>query len=298
MEQIAITAGVPANAEAYLRTNFKNKTNAELAQGLGLSLTKTREYLYSLNLKRCEIVHWTQEEELYLNANYRALGDTELAEYLTASSATGKQWNHRMVEIKRTALGLRRNPAEISEILTRMAKRNAEKKKAARLAPVAKPRQRWKKVNGRSIALTRYIYESHHGPVPEGMVVTFRALDAPDVYALDNLMVVNRAEMLKRNQNPEKARKSLKLHINRRRTENDRRHRSLLKELARLKKIKRRLNAGFFDETLSVREIRTQRKGLENEIAKVEFEILKLPESVKTAHRREVSAKVQLSLFQ
>ena len=45
----------------FLKDNYKNLTNPQLAKGLGIKLTTCRKKLYELGLKRMEMEYWNDE---------------------------------------------------------------------------------------------------------------------------------------------------------------------------------------------------------------------------------------------
>ena len=108
----------------FLRDNFKTFTNKQLANALGLNLTRTRTELYSLGLKRMELQYWTDEQVKFLKENYTLFGDTELAEIFEVKWYKNKGWTKKHIEKKRRYLKLKRTSDEIANIRKRNALQN------------------------------------------------------------------------------------------------------------------------------------------------------------------------------
>lgn len=198
----------------FLRDNFKTMTNRELAGALGLKLTKTREFLYEMGLKRMEMEYWTDDQIEFLKANYRAIGDTELAEIFEKKWPKNKTWTHQHIDKKRQYLKLKRTKEELRLI----QKRNKElgcwaecatKMWATRgVAKIGEVRI-WKfsnedyltkvlKTNSGFVKYAHYIWEKHYGKVPEGFNIVFRNGNSLDV-KIENLECISNSELMRRN---------------------------------------------------------------------------------------------------
>ena len=94
-------------------------TNKELANALGLNLTKTRGFLYEMDLKRMELEYWTEEQIKYLLDNYKEIGDVELAEIFNSKWKKNKGWTKKHIEKKRRYLKLKRTQDERHQIYLR-----------------------------------------------------------------------------------------------------------------------------------------------------------------------------------
>lgn len=112
----------------FLRENFLNLSNKQLAKGLNLNLTVCRNQLRFLNLRRHakESYFWTNEEVNFLLQNYQIMGDVELAEKMNENFQRVDIKAHRKtISKKRLLLKLNRTKEEIEAIL----KRNYEQKR-------------------------------------------------------------------------------------------------------------------------------------------------------------------------
>lgn len=103
----------------FLQENYLKMTNKELANALGLNLTKTRGFLYEMDLKRMELEYWTEEQIKYLLDNYKEIGDVELAEIFNSKWKKNKGWSKKHIEKKRKYLKLNRTQDERHQIYLR-----------------------------------------------------------------------------------------------------------------------------------------------------------------------------------
>lgn len=102
----------------FLKANFFQKTNQELAEALGLRLTVVRNKARELGLKKFDPdMPWNDEQTAYLVANYRTMGDVELAENLQKNWPRKRLWTKKHINKKRYLLGLHRTKAEIEKII-------------------------------------------------------------------------------------------------------------------------------------------------------------------------------------
>lgn len=102
--------------EKFIQDNFYSMTNRELADAMGLKLTKLRMFAYSMGLKRMEMEYWTTEQVLFLKKYYKTIGDVELAEIFNERWLKNKGWTKKHIEKKRRYLKLKRTSAELKKI--------------------------------------------------------------------------------------------------------------------------------------------------------------------------------------
>jgi hypothetical protein len=100
----------------FLRENYSKLTNPQLAEALGMKLTRVRNELFQLGLKRMELEYWNEEQIQYLRENYKSKGDTEIAIYFNEKYHKKKGWSKKHVEKKRRYLFLKRTNAEKKQI--------------------------------------------------------------------------------------------------------------------------------------------------------------------------------------
>jgi nitrate reductase alpha subunit len=94
-------------------------TNHQLAKGLGLKLTVTRNKCRELGLKRIEMEYWTKEQVEYLAGHYKTTGDVELAAYFQKTWPKKKKWTKQHINKKRKYLKLLRTKAQQEAIITK-----------------------------------------------------------------------------------------------------------------------------------------------------------------------------------
>lgn len=106
----------------YIKLNWPNKTNAELAKDLGLKLTRLRGFLSEMGLKRMELEYWTEEQIQWLKWNYKYYGDVEISEIFNQFFQKKKSWTLKHIEKKRKYLKLSRTKEELEQIQIRNTK--------------------------------------------------------------------------------------------------------------------------------------------------------------------------------
>ena len=190
----------------YLTDNWCSMTNKELAEGLGLHLTVVRMQLYSMGMKRMELEYWTHEQIEFLKANYKKIGDMEMAEIFESMWPKQKTWTKKHIEKKRKYLHLHRTMAQQIKVHERNVA-NGRFKNCPVYAWDVRGRAKkgtiriWvnaKKYSFKVIKLEQYwvhyahwLWEQHYGPVPEGHMVTFKDGDNMNV-VIENLILSNR----------------------------------------------------------------------------------------------------------
>lgn len=218
----------------FLKDNFQTMTNQELANHLGLKLTKTRMVLYKLGLKRMKLEYWTDDQVDFLIKNYQTIGDVELAEIFNKKWHKEKGWTLKHIEKKRMYLKLKRTPEELENIFQRNLQSGRFK---------VCNQKRWEKTGSNPVGTIvfwkvrnypekipfiktklgyvhyhRWLYEQKHGKLcRENLVVP--KLNAPKtgILTIDDLEVIDYKEHQRRNVErrmayPEEMRKAIRLH--------------------------------------------------------------------------------------
>lgn len=140
----------------FIKNNFYKMTNKELADALGLKLTKLREFAYNMGLKRMDLQYWTPEQIQFLKDNYKTIGDTELAEIFEIKWYKSKGWTKKHIEKKRRYLNLKRTKSEIKAIKQRNIK-------MGRFSECAK--KRWETIGEAEIGEKRVWFTSANMPM-------------------------------------------------------------------------------------------------------------------------------------
>ena len=197
----------------YVRTNFDSMSNPEIARALGLGLQFLRDRLYELGFYRMRLEYWTDEQIVFLKDNFQQIGDLELAEIFQDKWPKKKTWTKKHIEKKRNYLSLHRTEQELKAIHQRNVDQGrfliCVQKRWLKTGVAAEGEIRmWRQNNGRYVpaikingAFThwnRWAWEQNYGPVPEGMNVVFKD-DNPENYVLENLELIDNAELSRRN---------------------------------------------------------------------------------------------------
>lgn len=180
----------------FIKDNFDKMTNKELADHLGLNLTRLRNEVYKMSLQRIEMEYWTDEQVQYLKDNYKKNGDVELAEYYEKTWPKNKPWSGKHIEKKRRYLNLKRSMSDIKNIKIR----NIEKGRF-KICPVkawdtigrmpvgtirywktlASERVPFIKTETGFVHYARWRYTQIHGPLSPGMNVVFKDGDYKNI---------------------------------------------------------------------------------------------------------------------
>jgi hypothetical protein len=199
--------------KAFVLANYEKMGNMEMAKILGWKVATFRQLVYEMGLYRMRLEYWTEEQVQYLRANYREMGDSELASNMQLLWPKNKGWHKKHIEKKRKYLKIKRTKEELKAIF----ERNLDTGKWANTA-----RKRWDKtgsapegeirfwtnklgrisarikINNRWIYYTRYRWEQLHGPLPPGMNVMHKDGNPSNIED-DNLTVLSNAEVVRKN---------------------------------------------------------------------------------------------------
>jgi len=197
----------------FIKANFYKMTNRQLADALGLKLTKLRGFAYEMGLKRMKMQYWTPQQVKFLKANYQAIGDTELAEIFEVKWHKEKGWTKKHIEKKRRYLKLKRTAAQRKRIkhrntqMGRFAECAKKRWETTGVAPIGEKRI-WKRIKTHDIVViktksgfvhyNRWLWEHHYGAVPEGMNVVNMSKE-PLNYGIEDLKLLTDAENIARN---------------------------------------------------------------------------------------------------
>ncbi len=161
--------------------------NAQRQNDRQFGYTTFRTLLYKMGLKKCAILRWTDEETEFLLANYKTMGNIEIAEKL---STKHRPFHKKNVEKKMKLLGIKRTRGEINAIITKHKERgvysraNYERWRGRKIkegqtkVQVSNGRPRVMiKVNGKLVPYARHRYLQLHGSIPKGYKVYFKDMN-------------------------------------------------------------------------------------------------------------------------
>lgn len=193
----------------FIRDNWEKMTNKQLADALGLKLTKLRQFLSKMGLKRMVLEYWTEQQVEFLKDNYKEHGDTELAEIFAVKWHKDKGWSKKHIEKKRRYLKLKRTEKEKQAIQNRnvlMGRFSDCPVKAwetrGNVAEIGEKRiwfhQDKKpfvviKIKKGFVHYNPWFWEQHFGKVPKGMMVRNKTNKLLDVQ-IEDLFLVNKSE--------------------------------------------------------------------------------------------------------
>lgn len=189
----------------FMRSNHSKLTNQAMANALDLKVTTVRTKLYEMGYYKMRMEYWTPEQIDFLNANYKILGDTELAEIFNQNWHKDKGWTKKHIEKKRRYLILKRTTEEKKAIHKRnvdmgcfgMCSINMWKTRG--VSPEGAIRM-WRtsnseriiphvKVGGKYIHWNRWFWEQQNGAIPKDHYVVF--IGDPSILTIDNLRIIN-----------------------------------------------------------------------------------------------------------
>ena len=174
----------------YVKSNYNSKTNAEMAEYLGLKITTFRTLCYKMGYKRMELEYWTKEQVTYLKKYYKTIGDTEIAANFNKKYHKNKGWNKRHIEKKRRYLGLKRTAEQRKNIQKRNTKNGMFKNCVVkawktrggpapegeiRIWSISGVNQKFRKTGNTFVKLARYNWEKFHNKkVRKGYCIVFK----------------------------------------------------------------------------------------------------------------------------
>jgi hypothetical protein len=194
---------------SFIKANYKQMSNPEIARVLGLKLELLRKKIYELGLLRMKLEYWTEEQILFLKQNYQIMGDLELSEICEEKWPKNKKWTIKHIEKKRLYLNLKRTPEELAKIKQRnidngrFISKGVSKWLSKGFAEDGDIRMRYNhynrkepkiKVNGTYVNWARHAWEQNYGPIPKGMCVSFKDND-PENTTPENLELLTRNEL-------------------------------------------------------------------------------------------------------
>ncbi|WP_183560600.1 hypothetical protein [Mucilaginibacter sp. SP1R1] len=189
----------------YMVEQHSKMTNSQLADTIGLKVTSVRTKLYEMGFYKMRLEYWTDEQVEFLKANYKTLGDTELAEIFNQKWHKDKGWDKKHIEKKRRYLVLKRTIDEKKAIHQRnvdlgcfsMCAVKAWKQRG--VSPDGTIRF-WKlgdsdrpvphiKVNGKYIHWNRWFWEQNNGSIPDGHFIVF--VGDTSILTIENLRCIS-----------------------------------------------------------------------------------------------------------
>lgn len=192
----------------FLKDNFLTMTNRELATHFNLSMTVFRQLAYAEGHKRMELEYWTEEQVQFLYANYKMIGDIELAEMFNDNWHKGKGWTRNHIEKKRRYLFLKRTDKELKKIRRRnvmsgryaLANKNRYKTNPPNPIGAIVMWRRYPHIKTEDgyVNYNRWLWEQSYGKVPKRFVVTTKE-GAPEIPTLEFLELISRGDNAIRN---------------------------------------------------------------------------------------------------
>ncbi|WP_160316006.1 HNH endonuclease signature motif containing protein [Chryseobacterium sp. Hurlbut01] len=193
---------------AFIKGNFKTKTNKKLAQELGLKVTAVREKCYELGLYKLRMEYWNEEQIQFLKDNYKKIGDTEIAEIFNKKYKKNKGWTKKHIEKKRRYLNLKRSMAEIKSIREDWRIKGLYAESVRKMWKTRGCRQYGDRVVWKGESFTKieigyintrvFVWNENFGEVPDGMLI--RHKDGNQLNCeIDNLELVTRADNCRMN---------------------------------------------------------------------------------------------------
>lgn len=197
----------------FIRKNYYQFNNRELAEVLSMNLAALRTLCYELGLKRIQLEYFTSTQISFLRNNFQKKGDVELAEIFQKKWPKVKGWTKKHIEKKRKYLKLQRTKEQIKKIHQRNVKtgrfkicivkawnkRGRAPEGEIRYWHYSKSKKQYPviKINGKFIPWARWFWQSKFGNIPPDMKVIFKGNNT--VLAIENLALVSNKEMAQMN---------------------------------------------------------------------------------------------------
>lgn len=199
----------------FIKDNWTTKTNPELAAALGLKLTKCRDFLRELGLRRMEMEYWTPEQVVFLKKSFKTIGDVELSEIFEAEWPKNKPWTEKHIRKKRCYLNLHRTEKQVNDVRIRNTKSGRyntvnQRWKTTGVTEVGQIKV-WKsqsglinlvviKIDGGFVHYYRWLYIQHFGPLNSDQIVRVKLnVSKIGILDIDDLEIIDRAENSRRN---------------------------------------------------------------------------------------------------
>lgn len=191
----------------FVKDNFRNMTNRQLADAVGVKLTALRMKMYAMGVNKMKMEYWTEEQINILVNNYHYIGDKEMAEIFNENFYKEKSWSRKHIQKKRSQMNLHRTVEMLRVIKDREIAKgtylvgNHKMWKNRGANPIGtivcwkgvkhiKTEQGYRNYN-------RVLWESHNGEIPQGMNVIRINNFLP--WTIDNMQLVTDAELARRN---------------------------------------------------------------------------------------------------
>lgn len=193
--------------EHFIKDNFHSMTNQQLADHLGLKLTKLRGFAYRMGLKRINLEYWTDQQTQFLKDHYTEFGDTELAEIFEVKWHKDKGWTKKHIEKKRRYLKLKRTKKQREAIQERNRLTGrlavANKKRWLAIPPALEGEKRiWYRKDNTPFVVIKtktgfvhynpWLWQQYYGKIPKGYVVRNFSDKLLDV-SIKDLKLITRA---------------------------------------------------------------------------------------------------------
>lgn len=197
----------------FIKDNFHTMSNQELADSLGLKLTRFRTFAYEMGLKKMELQYWTEEQVEFLKSNYKAIGDVELAEIFESKWIKNKPWTKKHIEKKRRYLKLKRTKEQEKAIKARNTaagrfKNCPVKAWEVRGIPPVGTIRIWSTNSGHQykviktasgfVHLAPFLWKNKYGCIPKGKLIVPKDGNSLNI-TIENLEAISREEHARRN---------------------------------------------------------------------------------------------------
>lgn len=189
----------------FIKDNFHTHTNPQLARKLGKTLTVVRNKCRELGLLHMQLQYWTPEQVEFITANYKHMGDTQLAIEMQKRWPRKNRWTNKHIDKKRGYLGLKRTIEEQFRIRTGRFNKKDYANFDGKQFPQGKKRLWFQ--NGRYVwmiksgkyfvPLHRYKWEKLRGKIPPGKKLHFIDGDRTNC-RISNLVLLTKSELARR----------------------------------------------------------------------------------------------------